>query len=216
VRVSGYEFHDGGYIDQSGTGAKRRFNQSDVYGGRIDALFTPTDALSIGSMRSRRTSRVMAWRPRLHAVGPAARQQLGAAAPDRGTVRPAHTSGRGTLTYDFGPAALTSVSGYQTQKLSSWAICSPRYVPLLRARWGRYYGAVGLARMHRPTNLRRKCVWRGRRIRAGMGGWRFYTRKPSYRSQTFILRTPAGLAAPNDVYNFAIADQYEEYGHSAT
>ncbi len=46
VRVSGFYSHDGGYIDNVTLG-QRDVNQSNVYGGRVDLLLTPTDQLKL-------------------------------------------------------------------------------------------------------------------------------------------------------------------------
>ena len=46
ARVSGFYSHDGGYVDNIALN-KDDVNQSDVYGGRGDVLFQPTDQLSI-------------------------------------------------------------------------------------------------------------------------------------------------------------------------
>jgi len=135
VRVSGYESHDGGYIDNPALGQATSTSRTSMVAG-IDALFTPTDALSIRiNAFAQNITRDGIGDRRLHAVGSAGGgQQLGAAAPDRGTVGQRTRLVAGTLTYDFGPAALSRCRGYQT-KTEFVGDLSRGYVPLLQSRW---------------------------------------------------------------------------------
>src|SRR5262249_55013507 len=46
VRASAFYSRDGGYIDNLAL-ARKDINRAEFYGGRFDALFTPTDALTV-------------------------------------------------------------------------------------------------------------------------------------------------------------------------
>lgn len=50
IRASGFYRHTGGFIDLIGTAGSRvqdNYNSSEIYGGRVSALFEPSDSLSV-------------------------------------------------------------------------------------------------------------------------------------------------------------------------
>lgn len=134
ARLSGFYSHDGGYVDSLGLG-EEDVNQSDVYGGRADVLFQPTEALSI---------RLNAFMQRIDRDGTSqVAYDLATGNPldgdlEQQTILPQGFEQEfdlysGTLVYDFGPAELTSVTSYQEFTNDSTLDASPLYVPLLNA-----------------------------------------------------------------------------------
>jgi iron complex outermembrane recepter protein len=132
LRLGGYYSHDGGYVNSPGTG-QSDVNQSNVYGGRADFLFKPTDKFSV----------------RLNAfVQKISRDGTNEVGYDLATERPLAGDLEqptvlkqpfdeqfdlfgATIVYDFGPAALTSISSYQKLTNASFLDATPLYGTLL-------------------------------------------------------------------------------------
>ncbi len=143
ARASAYQAHDGGYIRNV---ARRQdnANRSDTYGGRLDLLFSPTDKLNI---------RVQGFLQNSNRDGDgtadytyAGAQPYGSLGQSRALAEPYDQKIRlvsGTVAYDFGPAALTSVSSFQTSRTHYVVDASFAYVPLFRNSFARTFGAVG-------------------------------------------------------------------------
>lgn len=135
VRGSAFFSRDGGYINNVARG-ESDVNGSDVYGGRVDLLFTPTDALSI---------RLGGFLQNISRDGQASVDYTLAGVPIYGSLdqyRPAAEPfsqqfrlGSATVVYEFGPTTLTSISSYQTVTSQIDTDISAQFVPLL-ARLG--------------------------------------------------------------------------------
>jgi iron complex outermembrane receptor protein len=134
ARVSGFYSHDGGYVDDIGLG-KDDVNRSDVYGGRADLLLQPTDELSI---------RLNAYFQKINRDGTnGVGYDYATGKPIDGDLEQANILPQpfdqtyemysATAVYDFGPAALTSVTSYQSFSNDSTLDASPLYVPILNA-----------------------------------------------------------------------------------
>lgn len=135
LRASGFYHHDAGWIDSignnpvtnvvfpagqvitSGTQVAENFNESEKYGGRISALFTPTDDLSIRltassqNIRSEGSNNVIADQN--------LDQLYGGNVQNRYLFEP-HTFNyrvySGVVNWDLGPVTLTSATGYSRFK----------------------------------------------------------------------------------------------------
>jgi len=114
LRITGFESRDGGYIDNVGLNHADA-NRADTYGGRIDLLFTPSDALSL---------RIVGFTQTVSRGGAAIADYTLAGAPVYGDLdqhrltaesfhQPFHLASA-TVVYNFGWASLTSVTSYQT------------------------------------------------------------------------------------------------------
>ena len=134
VRASGFYRDNAGYVNASGrTG--RDINSNKSYGGRVSALFKPTDALSV---------RLFALLQNLEVDSPSSFQAnpLTLRPADPITGLPTGKDDRlryerlrefntvdyrlysGTIDYDFGPATLTSITSYSEQRRDSRADAS--------------------------------------------------------------------------------------------
>jgi iron complex outermembrane recepter protein len=115
IRVSGFQSHNGGYIDNIVPAfAKNNYNTSDTYGGRVDLLAKITDRLDI---------RVDAYLQDIRQGGLSVTTTDPAGKPLFGSLYKTKAFGKdgfnqtfrwynGTLNYDFGFAKLTSVTSW--------------------------------------------------------------------------------------------------------
>ncbi|PZU50151.1 MAG: hypothetical protein DI568_03200 [Sphingomonas sp.] len=147
VRASGYYSRDAGYIDNIQLGDKD-VNAADIYGGRIDALFKPTEDLTI---------RLSAFAQNLSRDGTAIAEYTPLRQPAFGDLNQKRWLAEsfdqdfrlvsGTVAYDFGPATLTSISSYQSMNARSLTDYSASYVPYFNSDPGTFggpYSAVGI------------------------------------------------------------------------
>lgn len=131
VRASGYYSRDGGYVDNVALGEKD-VGRARIYGGRIDLLLQPTEALSV---------RLSGFAQNIHRDGTAQVDYTlggdtvtGDLQQRRVLREPFNQRFRvvsGTINYDFGGATLTSITSYQTNDVAFRLDSSPLYVPLL-------------------------------------------------------------------------------------
>ncbi len=212
LRVSGFESHDGGFIDNVTLG-KKDVDSSDIYGGRLDLLYTPSEALRIrltgfAQQVSRDGQTLADYRVGTFPGVPGSLNQ------GRLFEEPFDQSFRlvsGTIAYDLGPMTITSVSSYQTSRAEFFTDLSPTFVPLLRTL-GRSYSAVGVgddSSTDKFTQEIRLASATGKRLEWVLGG--FYTDEKSDYSQAVGLRDLAGQPAPNDILYFIRPSRYEEY-----
>ena len=113
VRLSGFNSHDGGYIDDISLD-RQEVNRSDTYGGRADLLFSPSDVLSI---------RVTGFLQNIDRNGQGTADYLLSGSPETGPLvsrrfvpepfTQQYRLASGTVDYDLGSATLTSISSYQ-------------------------------------------------------------------------------------------------------
>ena len=134
VRLGGFYSQDGGYIDNVQLG-KDDVNQADVYGGRGDFLWSPSDRLSVrvglygqniardGSIQA--DFDVATGKP----IDGELNQFVTLDEPFDQQFRLASA----TVKYKFDFAELTSVTSYQTADVHTFLDATDLYVPLLRA-----------------------------------------------------------------------------------
>ena len=155
ARVSGFYSQDGGYVDNVGLG-EDDVNQSDLYGGRADVLFQPSEQLSI---------RLNAYLQKIDRNGsnevgydPATEKPIDGDLDQR-SILPEPFDQKyemysATAVYDFGPAALTSVTSYQSLNNDSFLDGSTLFVPTFNFLFSPgnpfglpeiAFGAVGIA-----------------------------------------------------------------------
>ena len=212
LRASGFYSRDGGYVANLALG-EEDVNRSDIYGGRVDLLFTPSEALSIrlgGFLQNIARDGQATVEYTLEGV-----PQYGGLDQFRRFDEPndqRYRLGSGTLAYQFGGAALTSISSYQTARSDGpWDI-SAVYVPLLQAVLGRSYSGVRYSnnvRTNKFTQEVRLAGENGRPLEWVVGG--FFTHETSRWEEQFDPRDPAGNPAPNDLYTFSAPSVYDEY-----
>ena len=214
LRVSGYQSHDGGYIDNVAVGQKD-VNRSNVNGGRLDLLLTPTDALTV---------RLIGFLQDITREGEgtadytfSGAQPYGQLDQFRRVAEPFDQHFRlvaGTLVYDFGLATLTSSSSYQTKHEDyTWDVSS---------------GFAGLCITYTPTHF--ACSTVGDPVASGtnkftqeirlaskentrvewlIGG--FYTLENSTINEHFDLGGLAGQPEPNTLFTYYVPSRFEEY-----
>ena len=112
LRASAFYSRDAGYINNVGLGDDD-VNRADIYGGRLDLLLTPTDALTI---------RLGGFLQNISREGQATADYAFAGSPLSDSLQQHRLFNEsfdqqfrlvsGTIDYDFGPATLTSVSSY--------------------------------------------------------------------------------------------------------
>ena len=212
LRASGFESHDGGYIDNLARG-RDDVNRSDLYGGRFDLLAEPTEDLSF---------RLAGFLQNISREGEGTAGYTAAGAPLDGTLdqrrpldEPFDQRFRlvsGTVSYDLGPVSLTSISSYQTAKTDLVWDVSAVYVPLLNntLRLGPY-SAVGV-----PAHFTTDKFSQEIRLASGSSGaieWLFggfYVHEKSVNEQIFSLLDTSGQPAPNTVFTILTPSRYDE------
>jgi iron complex outermembrane recepter protein len=211
IRLDGYETHDGGYIDNIALNRKDA-DRSDIYGGRADLLFAPSDALSI---------RLTGVAQNIARDGEPSADYTFKGAPIYGEYEQSRKIpepfdlhfrlGSGTIEYRLPSATITSISSYQSSNLDLAEDLSPGYVPIANL-FGGPYGAVGYAQLvstDKFTQELRLASTGARALEWLVGG--FYTNEKSTNHQNFILLNTAGAMAPNNLYIFDAPSRFEEY-----
>lgn len=209
LRASAYQSKDGGYIDNLTLGQKD-VNRSDIYGGRLDLLFTPTDALSI---------RLTAFAQNVRRDGkgnvdyPIARtSRVDALTQERFYAEPLDQNYRlfsGTINYDLGFADLTSVTSYQRGRTTQLTDLSRAYLPLFPTR---NYSAVGLVqglKLDRFTEEVRLASQSGKTIEWVIGG--VYTHEKGVNTQDADPRDQSGAPSVNNIVQLTLASKYRDY-----
>ena len=116
VRVSAFDRHEAGYIDNVQTGDKD-INGRETYGGRLSALWAPTETLSLNlsalyqNASTDGTSEVH----RLPGLGDLEQSSLRGSGRDERTIQ----TYSATLTAKFGGLELTSLTGYSIYDFTS-------------------------------------------------------------------------------------------------
>jgi iron complex outermembrane recepter protein len=213
VRLSGFESRDGGYIDNVNPAlSARNINHSDVYGGRVELLFTPTDSLSI---------RINGFLQDISRDGEATANYSSAGTPLYGSLdqyrlfaEPFDQHFRlvsGTVGYDLGLAQLTSISSYQRTAVKLVADFSGLYVPEF-APFGFPYSAYGVPRQWTTDKFTQELRLASKGdtpLEWLIGG--FYTHETSTNIQSFELLDLAGQPTPNNLFNVSAPSVYKEY-----
>lgn len=212
LRAIGFQSHEGGYIDNVLLNRKD-VNESDTYGGRLELLLRLSEDLSI---------RLDGFAQNNSSDGfPLADFQLDGTpvSTDLEQRRRVEESidqrfrlASATVSYDFGAAALTSVSSYQTIDTELMEDYSPAFLGLLVGPpFNRPYSALGLpiqTETDKFTQEIRLASAGGGRFEWLVGG--FYTREDSEDLSELDPRDAAGQSAPNDLLTLYLESTYEE------
>jgi outer membrane receptor protein involved in Fe transport len=206
ARVSGFENHGGGYIDNVALGQKD-VNSSDIYGGRIDLAFAPTDRLDI---------RLTGFLQNTSTDGSPLADFTLAGVPVSGTLAQRRLFPEtfdqefrlvsGTVSYDFGPAKLTSISSYQTTQTKLFYDFSSVVAPLLGL------GAVAVddkTTTNKFTQEVRLASAQGQVLEWLIGG--FYTHETSEQHEVLNARDRNGQSVPNTFLTLTVPSRYAEY-----
>jgi outer membrane receptor protein involved in Fe transport len=131
VRASGFYSRDGGFVENVALG-EDDVGRARIYGGRLDALFKPTDRLSV---------RLSGFSQNISRDGTAQVDYTLAGAPSTGDLEqrrllrePFEQQFRvvsGTVDYELDWASFTSITSYQTNDVNYRTDASALYVPLL-------------------------------------------------------------------------------------
>lgn len=210
VRASGFFSHDGGYVDNV-TLDEEHVGRADIYGGRLDLLFKPTDALSVSlsafaqNIRRDGTSQVD-----LTLSGEPVDGDL----DQRRVLREPFSQNfrvvSGTIGYEFGSATLTSITSYQTNDVSFRTDGSPLYVPL--------FNSIGLpiASLAVDGGVSTDKFTQEVRIASSGGGvveWilgGFYTNEDSVAPTSLVAYNADGSLFPVDIATVDLPSTYEE------
>jgi iron complex outermembrane receptor protein len=210
LRASGFYSRDGGFVRNVALG-EDDVGRSRVYGGRLDLLFQPTDALAV---------RLTGFAQDIHRDGTATADYTLAGQPVDGALdqrrlkaEPFEQQFRlvsGTVSYDFGAATLTSISSYQTTDSDYRQDFSALYVPVL-AQFGLDFSAV-VADQGRSTD---KFTQEVRLLSSGEGMFEwlvggFYTHEKSGNRQHVIGFDPTGAVSPLNLATVSLPSTYEE------
>ncbi len=211
LRLSGFYSHDGGYVDNYVLG-KKDVNRSNIDGGRADLLLTPNDALSV---------RINAFAQDIDRDGMGVAEYNFDGTPTAGRLdqRPLSTEpfeqrfrlASATVNYDFGPAALTSISSYQTTRSNFLIDYTLFYADLLDSlgrpvnSFGYLFGSDTDKFMQEVRLASRN----GGRLEWLLGA--YYTKEDSERRQAAVMVDLNGQPAVNDLYSIRYPSTYEEY-----
>ena len=201
VRATAFESHDGGYVDNLQLG-QTDVNRSKTYGGRLDLLALPTEALSIrlsGMLQSLNRDGYGLADYNLSGVpidGPLDKRRF--------ATEPFYQHYgllSATVRYTMGWAGLTSVSAYQTSKNRNVSDETALYQGLLSQAYGRDYGSIAgdtHLGFEKFTQEIRLASPEDANLQWVLGA--FYSHVSEYLASGFLLRAPTGQAAVNDVY----------------
>lgn len=210
LRASGFYSHDGGYIDNATLG-RSDVNRSDIYGGRLDLLLTPTQNASV---------RITAMAQSIERDGSATADYSLAGDPINGELTqlrrvtdPFDQDFRlasVTVNYDFGPAALTSISSFQNVKTASANDLSMFYGGLLPGGGAGYSGVrfTALNDTDRLTQEVRLVSGASDRVEWLFGG--FYTDEDSTSGSVTLPVNLAGESAAPLLYANMRPSAYRE------
>lgn len=211
VRGTAFFSRDGGYTDNVALG-RDNVNRADVYGGRVNVLLKPTDAVSVqlgaflqNISRNGQSSSDYAFSG--HPVTGELEQSRPIAEPWDQHLRLISAK----LDYRLGSVTLTSISAYQEIGTETVFDVSALFVPLL-ASFNRTYSAIGLpdrTTTDKFTQEIRLASSGAAPLEWLVGG--YYAHENSRVAETMDPRGPNGLPAVNDVYTFSNPTRYEEY-----
>lgn len=210
LRASAFESHDGGYIDNAAL-KQRDVNRSDVYGGRLDFLVTPNDALSIrltGFLQN--TTRDGEGTADYTYTGGA---PYGALGQYRAIKEPFDQHFRlisGTVDYDMPWASFTSISSYQTMSSVFDGDLTAGYAPYCQYA-GYTCSALGYVQetsTNKFTQEVRLTSKNHRTIEWLVGA--FYTHEASDLAQQYLPYVD-GASAFNNLFTYDAPSKYQEY-----
>ena len=210
VRASGYYNHDAGTVDNL-TLDQSDVDRSRVYGGRVDVMLKPNEDLSI---------RLTGFAQNIHRGGLTSVDYTragdlvdGPFEQRRFVPEPYNQRYRvvsGTINYDLGFAALTSVTSYQTVRTDFVTDASALYVPLF-ASLGLNFGSVPIqfaSTTDKFTQEVRLASSGDNFFEWAIGG--FYTHEKSGNRQAFLPTTVAGTPSPIDLLHVSLPTTYDE------
>jgi iron complex outermembrane recepter protein len=211
-RAIGFKSHEEGYIDNVFLNRKD-VNDGDIHGGRLELLLRPTESLGIrldGFAQNSSSGGFPLADFRLDgtpvSTGLEQRRRVEESIDQRFRLASA------TVTFGFGPAALTSVSSYQTIDTELMEDYSPAFLGLLNGPpFNRAYTALGLpirTETNKFTQEIRVASEGNRTVEWLIGG--FYTKEDSEDLSTLDPRNAAGQSAPNDLLSLYLDSTYEE------
>ncbi|MFC4308196.1 TonB-dependent receptor domain-containing protein [Steroidobacter flavus] len=210
LRMSGFYMHNGGYIDNL-TLHDKDVDQAELYGGRVDFLFAPTDRLSV---------RVTAFAQDIdrdgsiaadfnRTTGVAIDGELDQRRQMPETFEQSFRLASATVKYSFDFATFTSISSYQTVRSDAITDFSALYVPAFGGP--SVFSAIGLARNADVDKFTQevRLSASGNVVDWLVGG--FYTNEDSEQFQQLQPRDPSGTPSPVDLLTLTIPSKYEEY-----
>ncbi|WP_198683781.1 TonB-dependent receptor domain-containing protein [Peristeroidobacter agariperforans] len=210
LRASGFYTHNGGYVDNL-TLNDEDVDAADMYGGRVDFLFAPTERLSV---------RLTAFAQDIDRDGSIAadfNRTTGVAIDGeldqrRAMVETFEQSFRlasATVKYSFDFATLTSISSYQTVRSDAITDFSALYVPAFGGPSA--FSAIGLARNADTDKFTQELRLSSTSpvVDWLIGG--FYTKEDSEQFQQLLPFDPSGAPSPVNFLTLTIPSKYEEY-----
>jgi len=222
VRLGGFYSQDAGYIDNVQLG-KDDVNEADVYGGRGDFLWSPSDRLSLrvglyGQNISRDGSiqgdfDVATGKP----IDGELNQFVALDEPFDQQFRLASA----TVKYKFDFAELTSVTSYQTADVHTFLDGTDLYVPLLAPLLSQFFGIDNLTTAGVGYQIKTdkfvqelRLASTGDRLDWLVGA--FYTNEDSKNSQQVPGYDPDGNPVPINLGTLEIPSTYDEIAGFAT
>lgn len=209
LRASGFYSRDGGYIDNVASGRKD-VNRSDVYGARADLLLLPTEGLNV---------RITGVLQNISRDGEATANYDPAGEPITGSLdqlrRFPETFEQhfrlisGTVSYDLGPATLTSISSYQKTHSEVVFDFTSLYVDMFALCPCSAMGLPYDVSTERFTQEVRLASDGNQAVEWLFGG--YYTREDSSLYVAFAPLDLTGHPAPNVFYTSLDPTDYEEY-----
>jgi outer membrane receptor protein involved in Fe transport len=204
--MSGFYNHDGGYIDNLALG-EDDVNRSDIYGGRLDLLLTPTERFSARlTAHAQDISRDGEGTADFDVPGgPVGDEHLTQSRPVDEPFEQKFRLYSATLDYDFGWANLTSISGYQevtTDTIIDFSDFASAYGPFSGI------GNRSLTDTSKFTQEVRLTSAAGGTFEWVLGG--FYTDEETESFGTYVLRDLAGQPTPNTLLSGGAQIAFEE------
>ncbi|HEX7373529.1 MAG TPA: TonB-dependent receptor, partial [Steroidobacteraceae bacterium] len=217
MRLSGFYSQDGGYIDNVQLG-KDDVNQADIYGGRGDFLWTPTDRLSVRfALFAQDVSRdgTIEADYDLATHKPLAgdlEQFVALNQPFDQEFRLASA----TVNYKFDFAELTSVTSYQTSTAKTFLDATDLYVPLLALFGIDFLSAMGVDYKYDTDKFTQelRLASTGERIDWLVGA--FYTSENSKNTQHVPGYDLDGNLLPINFGTVILPSSYDEIAGFAT
>lgn len=211
MRASAFYSHDDGYIDNVARNDKE-VNRFSKYGGRLDLLFKPTDALTvriggfIQDIGRNGTGDVAYAQTGMPVYG-----RLGQYYPYGQPFHQQFRLGSATVTYNFGEATLTSISSYQTMDSQITYDITASFVPTLDKLTGQKYGAAGeytRITTNKATQEVRLVSNGAKRLEWVLGA--FYTHEVSHFVGSFPTLNSVFQPVPNDFFFEHTSAPYRE------
>lgn len=212
VRASAFYSRDGGFSDNVVTG-QSDVDRGEVYGGRADLRFEPTDAFS---------ARLTAFAQNVRRDGGRYATYTLTGVPVAGELDQAHPLSEpfsadfrlvsGVLEYDFGGAVLTSVTSYQTTKTEATTDGSAVYAPLLQLFFGIPATAMAVNEQSETKKFAeevRLASAPGQALEWLLGA--FITREESELNQVGEVFGAGLVKLPVNAVTASIPSTYEEY-----